>query len=111
MNRILITSLAVMFLMTSVFLNIDRSRSTYVLSWVKSGAIQKHNEEWIVRVKSKEAENLQAVILRVTEASRRELISINDNKVELTFLGSLAFNSFNFTAKMFNLEGWFENID
>lgn len=108
-KRILITSLAIMFVMTSIFLNIDRSRSTYVLSWVKIGGIQKQGETWSIQVRSKEAENKHAVIQRISEASKRKMIIINEQSVELTFFGNLALKSFKIMATMFNLQGWIDN--
>jgi hypothetical protein len=91
-------------------LNIDRSRSLYILSWAhhqKIGIID--NTIVISGVISSESTAVQAISQRVQEHIQRGLMATDGNLVSLTKRGEMYYDVADFLAKIFNLRGWKQN--
>ena len=108
---LMLISLLIMFIIgPNTLLNIDRSRSFYVLSWVNSHSIKiGSNDELIINVKSPEKSNSIAIRERLQEQTERGLIHSNGNKYELTWKGKMAYQIAEVLAKFFALQGWMNN--
>ncbi len=109
MKKFAVLSLAVSLVLNVSILNIDRSRSFYVLSWVKNKSISAEENRFLINIQSPEGGNRQAVIQRITEASSRGLLHSTTEEIELTTLGKILYFGSNQIAHIFNLSGWFEN--
>jgi hypothetical protein len=94
-------------LTTATLINIDRSRSFYVLAWLDAGLLtvdsQGNMRNFAI---SKEAMNMDAISERLEE-HRGRLFVTNDNRLSL--LGKETVKASNFLAKVFSLDGWFRN--
>jgi hypothetical protein len=90
-------------------LNIDRSRSFYVLSWVNQGRVSIENGQIILNVESTESVDRSGVYLRVVEQQQRGLISRSNQTYEITSMGKLALVIANMLAQTFSLENWETN--
>ncbi len=101
--------LAVSFLVNSVMLNIDRSRSFYVLSWVANGQVYIAPAENKLMIISPESSNVKGVYQRIEENKARGFITELDNKYELTFAGKIFLNVTNTIAKTYDLKNWNSN--
>jgi hypothetical protein len=101
-------SLVLMFLNQSVLLNIDRSRSTFVLAWVDRGfvTLDSSSEIQIRGSKSPEATNEIASVQRVEENYQRGLIKLEDGKFHLSMIGKVLLAFCDWTANFFDLRGW-----
>lgn len=94
----------------SIFLNIDRSRSFYVLSWIQSNQITYVNGELdISRVNSQEKNNESAIRNRIEEQLSRGLLIESQSDLALSFRGLLVLNASDYLAEIFNLNGWLQN--
>jgi hypothetical protein len=97
---------------TSILINIDRSRSFYVLSWVDKYQIKSGvNTNPYESVQSPEKHSIEAIQKRIIEQESRGLISDNGSEFSLTSLGKVTLQISNFFAKIFNLQGWYQNKD
>jgi hypothetical protein len=94
-------------LTTATLINIDRSRSFYVLAWLDAGLLavdsQGNMRNFAI---SKEAMNMDAISERLEE-HRGRLFVTNDNRLSL--LGKETVKASNFLARVFSLDGWFRN--
>jgi hypothetical protein len=91
---------------TNVVLNIDRSRSFYLLSWVRYEKIEVVNGKLdLENVRSSEKLNPEAISQRLAEQVSRGLVS-NDGKFELTFRGKMIVQFSDFIGSKFSLKGW-----
>lgn len=90
-------------------LNVDRSRSFYVLSWVDQGRVTVENGQIILEVKSKESADIAGVDLRLKEQAERGLIREGNGVYKVTNLGKLTLRIANLLAKLFNLTNWEAN--
>ena len=89
-------------------LNTDRSRSFFVLSWVKNGDIGLINQNLIVNNPvSLEFQNSDSVIQRIEEQRKNGLI--DSRTLKLTTWGKYFLSSIEFVARVFSLKGWYEN--
>lgn len=110
LNVLILSSILFFVTAQSTVLTIDRSRSFYVLSWVKA-------EKIIVTdtgldfslVQSDEKNSNSAVELRLQEQVDRKLVYFNSGKYSLTMLGSMVLLCADSFAKIFNLTGWYQN--
>lgn len=105
-KKTLITALAISFILNSLLLNIDRSRSFYVLSWVANGDVNTSASTLVVTAKSEESRNAEATLLRIQENEARGLIERKSNTYKLTFQGKMLLKVSNFLSKVFLLENW-----
>jgi hypothetical protein len=106
LKKSFITALAISFILNISLLNIDRSRSFYVLSWVANGDIKENSNKLIVLAKSDEARDVSATLLRLNENKSRGLIEKKSETYELTWQGRLMLRSSNTLAWIFALKNW-----
>lgn len=109
-SLILLISL-IFFTITSLTLvNVDRSRSIYVLSWISEGRVQLNNNYISLdQVRSTEKLNIDGVEQRINEQIKRGLVIQDGNKLELNKGGLVIVFISKFVAKVFNLNGWEKN--
>jgi len=108
--EIFLLVVVITFASQSVFLNIDRSRSFYVLSWIQNNHLTYVNREIdLSRVKSQEKANESAIRDRINEQLSRGYLIESQSGVQLSKRGLLALTASNHLAELFNLNGWFEN--
>ena len=106
LKKSLITALAISFVLNISLLNIDRSRSFYVLSWVENGDIKINANKLVVSAKSEESRDTQATLLRLNENESRGLIEKKSETFQLTWQGRLMLRSSNTLAWIFDLKNW-----
>ena len=101
----------VFFTITSLTLvNVDRSRSIYVLSWISEGRVALNNNYIVLdQVRSTEKLNIDGVQQRINEQIERGLVIQDGNKLELNKSGLVIVFISKFVAKVFNLNGWEKN--
>jgi hypothetical protein len=91
---------------TNVVLNVDRSRSLYVLSWVRYEKIELVNDTLdLEKVYSSEKLNSRAIEQRLEEQISRGLV-FNNGKFKLTFRGKMTVQFADFIGSKFSLNGW-----
>ena len=107
----LILGLVCAYLTTTLaLLNVDRSRSFYVLAWVDQYELSSsENERDFSPVQSEEVQALNPINSRITEQINRGFISTERKTLELTNKGKFALSSAEFFAKYFRLSGWHRN--
>jgi hypothetical protein len=110
-SRSLITGLLLFILIAQgTLLNIDRSRSLYILSWAHNNSIKlAQGSLSLESVVSSERLIPTAVLQRIKEHKKRGLMKNEENYVVLTRRGELYFQIANHLARIFNLTGWKEN--
>jgi hypothetical protein len=108
-RKTIILTLIFYFVYSFLLVNIDRSRSFYVLSWVKIYKISSNYPYDLSQVKSSEAINRFAITQRMTEQKDRKLIYDDGKYLGLTKSGNLILNLSNLFAKIFSLDNWFIN--
>lgn len=107
---ILVAMLIMIILGPNTLVNVDRSRSLYVLSWVENKKIETTADgELILNVKSSEKFNLVSIKERLDEQSSRGLIKFRDQSYFLTWRGRLTLNMAETLAAFYKLDGWFKN--
>ena len=109
-NKTIILTLIFYFVYSFLLINIDRSRSFYIISWVKNYQISSDYPYDLSQIKSSEAINQFAINQRLTEQINRQLISDEGKFLKVTELGNLVLNLSNLLARVFNLNNWFLNI-
>jgi len=111
--KLIYLTLLIACLFQFIFVNIDRSRSFYLISWVKNYDVRFIREELIVNegvIKSSEYDNSVAIKHRIIEQINRGLININvDNKLKLSAYGEAIYNISDTLSSLFNLNGWQRN--
>lgn len=90
-----------------VLLNIDRSRSFYVLYCVKQELIGVSESGQLVSTKNRESLP-PSIELRLEENETRRLLTRKGNKLELSSTGNVVLFSSEALARLFNLQGWHE---
>jgi hypothetical protein len=90
-------------------LNIDRSRSFYVLSWVDESKVYFENGQIVLEVRSTESTDIAGVDLRLKEQEQRGLIREENGVYKVTNIGKLTLRIANLLAKLFNLSNWEAN--
>ena len=93
----------------NIILDVDRSRSFYVLSWVRYGEVQiTENTINLVHVKSSEKLNVAAIEQRISEQIDRGLIDKKQH-LHLSIQGKLLVKFSDLLAKLYRLNGWSSN--
>lgn len=87
-------------------LNVDRSRSFYVLSWVDQNKISKSGNQILIQVQSSESLDIVGIKQRVEEQQQRGFIRENNGVYQVTEIGSFMLGVANLLAELFNLENW-----
>lgn len=90
-------------------LNVDRSRSFYVLSWVHQGKISQESGRLLIKVKSSESTDVAGVQFRIFEQQQRGLIREINGRYEVTGIGELTIGIANTLSGVFNLKNWEAN--
>jgi hypothetical protein len=108
-RQILLVCIAVSFILNTLLLNIDRSRSFYVLSWVSNQQITSSPGQVKITSQSKEAANATGVLLRIKENTTRGLIKSEGETFSLTLKGEILLSVSKTLSKVFNLNNWKEN--
>lgn len=107
---IMIGVLTFFLLAQGTLLNIDRSRSLYVLSWVHFHEISYVNKKpTLDDVISPEAEVWEAISQRIDEHVSRGLIENKGKKISLTPRGEFYFEVADILADIYSLDGWKQN--
>jgi hypothetical protein len=99
------------FLNQAFVLNVDRSRTTYVLAWVDKGLVSSTltGELRVIGVSSPENQNIEGSVQRIQENIERGLVKVDGKRVLLTTTGNLLLKMIQITADLFSLEGWHKN--
>ena len=104
----LLTSTMFYSLSFSTIMNIDRSRSLHVISWIHdTGPISYEELEKKIRVKYGEFDR-NFIKQRLDEQTKRNILTYRENSYTLTQLGNIIWVVSQFLAKVFKLEGWFD---
>jgi len=108
---LVITFALVLFLgASSTILNIDRSRSFFVLSWVNQGLVSNKNGQVdLQKVHSMEKLNPEGISQRLSEQMARGLVKVNQNNYVLTNKGKFTLSISDALARIFTLDGWNKN--
>lgn len=94
----------------SYVLNIDRSRSMYVLSWVDKGLVTLETKSYsYTEVESLEKNSTEQIDQRIREQISRGLIIEGESSLYLSFTGKLLLKVADGGAQVFNLSGWLRN--
>jgi hypothetical protein len=110
MYKYLCIALIVFTVAQASILNIDRSRSFYVLAWVQEGKVLvTGNQIDLSKVVSAEASSMTSIQTRLIEQSQRGLVTIKEGKYSLTKKGSLVLRISDLIAGVFKLELWAKN--
>jgi hypothetical protein len=107
----IILGLLVAYLSTSLMLiNVDRSRSFYVLSWINEYDLHAVADERTYQmVRSSEILAVIPINQRITEQVRRGFVTSQQGKLVLTFKGRSALGMAELLANGFQLKGWYKN--
>ena len=93
-----------------VLLNIDRSRSYYVIGWVHAGNVEVLNDLYTYdKVVSLEKKNEEASNMRINEQINRGVMVKVGGNLKLTLSGKAMFQTAEILSKIFTLENWKEN--
>jgi hypothetical protein len=108
LRRGAICAIISVFFLSFTLLNIDRSRSVYVLSWISKEQIIVENDRYLVLTPGIEAEDSYAIKQRIEENIQRNLVSSERDigTVTLTKGGNLFLSLAKSLATVFNLKGW-----
>jgi hypothetical protein len=106
-----IISLLVLYIsFTTVLVNVDRSRSVFVLSWVSNNLVKIEPPGYdLSLINSYASKDYYGIEMRLNEHMKRNLIQTNDSQVSLTNYGSILLGIIEFSAKFFNLQGFYKN--
>ena len=95
---------------TNSILNIDRSRSFFVLSWVNKGLVLENGQSIdLSGVSSPERLNALGIKMRITEQMDRGIISHKGSRLFLTWRGKITLSVANFLGDIYKLDGWHTN--
>jgi hypothetical protein len=106
---LLISVLLCIVVLPLSLVNVDRSRSFYVLSWVENGSFYSSDAGIQFRVESTEALDVRGVEQRVKEQLDRGLIEKSNGQFHLTPSGRFMLKISNLLAQVFQLENWYLN--
>jgi hypothetical protein len=103
-------SVSLVMLLNLVILNVDRSRSFYVLNWVNQNQIVL--EQGVLNldnVISKEKSSKEAINVRLEEQINRGLILKKEGELSLSRSGEIVLRIAEVVATVFNLQQWKDN--
>ncbi len=104
--------LTIYICLTQLFVNIDRSKSFYVLYWIENNEIEYDltNLTFLVKVPDINSRtNEFDFIQRVQEHKIRGLVTQNGKRISLTSAGKVILKISDLSAKFFRLKGWVGN--
>ncbi len=111
----LVSSLLYFSIVQYTVLAIDRSRSFYVLSWIDQGLFIDERNNYVLTDKNLptsidlDPNNLVPINQRISEQISRKLVTVQDSNLVLTTAGKIMLKISNYTAEIFNLNGWKSN--
>ena len=111
-SNLFIALASLLFFLLAQFsiLNIDRSRSFYVLSWIHLEKIEIEGNSYdLSQVESGEKSNLGAIVDRIREQEVRGLVKVNNSKLQLTSRGETVLWVANTSGYLFHLDFWAAN--
>ena len=113
-KEMLLFLFAVVIALSQIFsqlvLNIDRSRSFYILSWVRFHEIKSNGDTFdLAKVESEEKLSTQSIDIRIKEQLSRGLIKKDSSEITLTTSGRFIVKLSDLFSKIFNLRGWANN--
>ena len=107
---IIIGVLASFLILTSTIVNIDRSRSFYIIAWVYENEVKQSNLQVdFTEVLSSEKKNSNGMSERLQEQIARGFIRNEGSMLKLTLKGAILYEISSGMASIFHLEGWFRN--
>ena len=107
---LVIAALLIFQFTETTILNIDRSRSYYVLSWVDKDLVKMSGASYdLSKIHSSEKLDLVGIQQRLSEQLSRGLIEISNSDVKVTASGSFIVKLSNLLADIFKLDGWRKN--
>ena len=114
-TKILVAALISLLFFSTIqysVLTVDRSRSLYLFAWVKKGVVE--SDKGVIRILDysqdpSDLHNVDAIAQRIHEQTSRKLMSVHNNKVQLTFADNLLLKFSRVVAAIFNLKGWYSN--
>ena len=106
-GRELIAIVLAFTVVTTLLVNIDRSRSFYLLKWVDQYSFNNSTSLNVI-VAGKRFDKVQEMALRqrVKEQGQSATISIDGEKIKLTFFGKTLVRISNLLARVFRLYGY-----
>ncbi len=91
----------------STVLNVDRSKSFYVISWVHDlGPISEKNLALKLRTRYGEYDSI-SIHQRLLEQKARGIFIVEDDLYQTSILGNIYWHAANGIASVFNLSGWY----
>jgi hypothetical protein len=103
----LVATLMAFIIVAVLFLNIDRSRSFYLLKWVNQYSVNGFATlETILVTKGFDDVQAQALKQRLKEQAESATLSVEGEKIRLTVLGRIIVSISNFFAGVFRLNGY-----
>jgi hypothetical protein len=107
---VIISLLVFYIFFATVLVNVDRSRSVFVLSWVSNNLVKIEPPGYdLSLIKSYASKDYDGIEMRLNEHMKRNLIQTNDSQVSLTNNGSILLGIIELSAKFFNLQGFYNN--
>jgi|688.fasta_scaffold678286_1 hypothetical protein len=105
-----LVSVVVMFTLLSFsLLNIDRSRSVYLLKWVSISEKSETTFQVFIDSRANSKLDVRDLTQRLNEQKSLKTISIHENQIELTLFGRFIVWTSNFVGSFQNLKGYKSN--
>ena len=106
-SEVLLVSILFISLANLSLVNIDRSRSFYLLAWVGDSKVFQYDSRLdLSMVLSSESSNIDAIKVRLNEQISRGLVSQGGSEYSLTNLGKTYLLISDILADWFELENW-----
>jgi len=105
-ERIILINFVVFIMIQFLSLNIDRSRSFYMLKWSAENRVVLEDNRITRIVDGADTFEFNGLEQRLEELQKRRLIIKQENKAETTALGNLVYVISNSIAWIWNLGGW-----
>ncbi len=107
LHLLITVQLIVFILLQFSLVNIDRSRSFYVLSWANQNKVfQSRTGVTLVNVQSPEKLNSLAIQVRIDEQIQKNLLKLQGDKIEPSMGGKMMVLIADSLANLFKLENW-----
>jgi hypothetical protein len=102
-----LTSIVFAFTLISfVTLNVDRSRSFYLIKWVSESSKTGTTLQEISESKNLSPEDIKDFRQRINEQKESGTLKVENGQIKVTFLGSIVVAISRFFAKFASLEGY-----
>jgi hypothetical protein len=102
-----LTSIVLAFTLISfVTLNVDRSRSFYLVKWVSESGDTGTTLQEISKSKNFSPEDVKDFSQRINEQKESGTLKVENGQIKVTFLGSVVVAVSRFFAKFASLEGY-----